>query len=65
MKYEEVFSVGFDRSYEGCDFSVRCQKTKLTRKQFDDLVSMTYYALSQLEHMVETKEDLCCEKEQK
>lgn len=65
MKYEEVFSVGFDRSYGGCDFSVRCQKTKLTRKQFDDLVSMTYYALSQLEHMVETKEDLCCEEEQK
>lgn len=57
MKYEEVFSVGFDRSYGGCDFSVKGQRTKLTRKQFNDLVAMTYYALAQLEYMVETKED--------
>lgn len=65
MKYEEVFSVGFDRSYGGCDFSVKGQRTKLTRKQFNDLVSMTYYALAQLELMVETEEDLCCKGEQK
>ena len=65
MKYEEVFSVGFDRSYGGCDFSVKGQKTKLTRKQFNDLVSMTYYALKQLEYMVETEKDLYCEGEQR
>lgn len=58
MKYEEVFSVGFDRSYGDCDFSVKYQRTKLTRKQFNDLVSMTYYALAQLECMVEKEEDL-------
>lgn len=63
MKYEEVFSVGFDRSYGGCDFSVKGQRTKLTRKQFDDLVSMAYYALAQLELMVETEEDSCCKGE--
>ena len=65
MKYEEVFSVGFDRSYGGCDFSVKGQKTKLTRKQFNDLVSMTYYALAQLELMVETEEVSYCEGEQR
>lgn len=65
MKYEEVFSVGFDRSYGGCDFSVKGRRTKLTRKEFNDLVSMTYYALAQLECMVETEEDLCCKGEQR
>lgn len=65
MKYEEVFSVGFDKSYGGCDYSVKFQENKLTRKQFDDLVSATYYALKELELMrVETEEDLCCEGEQ-
>ena len=65
MKYEEVFSVGFDRSYGGCDFSVKGRRTKLTRKEFNDLVSMTYYALAQLECMVETEEDLYCKGEQR
>ena len=53
MHYEEVFSVGFDRSYGGCDFAVKGRKQKLTRKEFNELVSMTYYALAQLELMVE------------
>ena len=51
MKYEEVFSVGFDRSYSGCDYSVSA--TKITRKEFEQLVAMTFYALKQLELNIE------------
>ena len=64
MKYEEVFSVGFDRSYGGCDYSMKPRK--LTRQEFNELVSMTYYALKQLELMVEEKNEYgLCEGERK
>jgi len=53
MKYEEIFSVGFDRSYGGFDFSVKCLKTKLSRKDFNEIVEMTYYALKTLEEQVD------------
>ena len=51
MKYEKIFSVGFDRSYGGCDYSVSA--TKITRKEFEELVAMTFYALKQLELNIE------------
>lgn len=56
MHYEEVFSVGFDRSFGGCDYSVKCKN--ITRDDFNKLVSMTYYALAQLETQIVDKDAL-------
>lgn len=61
MKYDEVFSVGFDRSYGGTDFYIKGKYClgSLTREEFNQLVQVTYYALSQLEHMLKDDEKMC------
>ena len=47
MKYEEIFSVGYDLRYGGFDYAVKLNK--ITRKEYNEILITTYYALKQLE----------------
>lgn len=61
MKYDEVFSVGFDRSYGGTDFYIKGEYCmgNLTREEFNQLLRTTYYALSQLEKLIKDEDKMC------
>lgn len=51
MTYEEIFSIGFDRSYGGCSYKIIGRKTKLTREELHEIIITTHYALEELDKL--------------